>query len=202
MTHIPKPLRSEVAVVWVSLAQKVANASLDDFTRLMIFPKSILSPVPSRENRGALSAGSIIRDRLRRWAEGEEMALFDDAAGRALSMVQPAGLPAFDETRLRRAIGLTRHGAFRKSSQALSSAPQAPKGETTVSILQALHLLPTQGPKPDRAHLQSPLPLTAEDCRIVKPPWKKSLLTPVSGAVTVIQHTRQLHLDGDRRVAP
>jgi hypothetical protein len=40
MTHIPKPLRSEVAVVWASLAQKVANqnASLDDFTRLMIFP--------------------------------------------------------------------------------------------------------------------------------------------------------------------
>jgi hypothetical protein len=77
MTHISKPLRSEVAVVWASLAQKVANqnASLDDFTRLRSFPKSILSPLPSRENRGALSAGSIIRDRLRRWAEGEEMAV-------------------------------------------------------------------------------------------------------------------------------
>jgi hypothetical protein len=165
MTHIPKPLRSELAVVWASLAQKVANqnASLDDFTRLMIFPKSTLSAQPSRENRGALSAGSIIRDRLRRLAEGEEMALFDDAAGRALSRVQPAGLPAFDETRLRRARGLTRQGAFRKAAQVLSSAPQAPKGEATVSLLQALHLLPPQGPKPDRAHLQSPLPLTAED---------------------------------------
>jgi hypothetical protein len=42
----------------------------------------------------------------------------------------------------------------------------------------------------------------ARTCRIVKPPWKKSLLTPVSGAVTVIQHTHQLHLDGDRRVVP
>jgi hypothetical protein len=32
MSHIPKPLRSEVAVAWAALAQKVAdqNASLDD----------------------------------------------------------------------------------------------------------------------------------------------------------------------------
>jgi hypothetical protein len=114
MTHIPKHLRSDLAVVWASLAQKVANqnASLDDFTRLLIFPKSILSPLPSRENRGAISAGSIIWDRLRRWAEGEEMALFDDAAGRALSRFQPAVLPVFDETRLRRPRGLTRQGAF------------------------------------------------------------------------------------------
>jgi hypothetical protein len=45
-----------VAVVRASLAQKVANqnASLDDFTRLMIFPKSILSPLPSRKNRSAI----------------------------------------------------------------------------------------------------------------------------------------------------
>jgi hypothetical protein len=140
MTHIPKPLRSAVAVVWASLAQKVANqnATLEDFTRLMIFPNTILSPLPSRENRGALSAGSIIRDMLRRWAEGEEMAPFDDAAGRALSRIQPAGLPAFDETRLRRARGLTRQGAFRKAAQALSSAPPAPKGEATVSLLKQL----------------------------------------------------------------
>jgi hypothetical protein len=39
MTHIPKPLSSEVDVAWASLAQNVANqnASLEDFTRPMIF---------------------------------------------------------------------------------------------------------------------------------------------------------------------
>jgi hypothetical protein len=58
------------------------------------------------------------------------------------------GLPAFGETRLRRARGLTRQGAFRKAAQALSSAPQAPKGEATVSLLQALHPPLTQGPNP------------------------------------------------------
>jgi hypothetical protein len=43
-------------------------------------------------------------------------------------------------------------GCLQRASLALSSAPQAPKCE----VLQVLHPPPTQGPKPDRAHLQSP----------------------------------------------
>jgi hypothetical protein len=117
------------------------------------------------------------------------MTLFDDAAGRALSRVQPAGLPASDESRLRRARGLTRQGAFRKAALALSSAPQAPKGAATVSLLQALHPLPTQGPKPDRAHLQSPLPLTAEDLQAVLRGFLK-------GSAPGAYGLRHSHIDG------
>jgi hypothetical protein len=117
------------------------------------------------------------------------MALFDDAAGRALSRVQPAGLPAFDETRLRRARGLTHQGAFRKAGQALSITPQAPKGEATVSLLQALHPPPTQGPEPDRAHLQSPLPLTAEDIQA-------GLRSFLKGSAPGASGLRNSHIDG------
>jgi hypothetical protein len=97
MTHIPKHQRSEVAVVWASLAQKVANqnASLDDFTANDCSKIDFLTPTIRRKPRGTVSR-LIIRDRLRRWTEREEMALFDDEAGRALSRVQPAGLPALD----------------------------------------------------------------------------------------------------------
>jgi hypothetical protein len=171
--------------------QKVANhnASLDDFTCLLIFPKSILSLLPSRENRGALSAGSIIRDKLRRRVEGEEMAFFEEAAGTARSRVQPTGLPALDEARLRRARGLKCQGAFRKAAQALSSAPQAPKGEATVSLLQPLYPPPTQGPKPDRAHLYSPLTLNAEDIQA-------SLRIFLKGSAPGASALRHSHIEG------
>jgi hypothetical protein len=178
-------------VAWSPLAQKVANQniSIEDFMRPMIFPKSILSPLPSREHRSALAAGSFIDDRLRRRAEGEDMALFDDAAGSAMSRVQPAGLPALEETRLRRANGLTRQGVFRKSAQTLSSAPLAPKGEATVSVLQALHPPPTQGARHDRAHLQSPLPFIAEDIQASLRNFLKGLAPETSGL-------RHFHIDG------
>jgi thioredoxin-like negative regulator of GroEL len=113
------------------------------------------------------------------------MALFEDAAGTARSRVQPAELPAFDKARLRRARGLTRQGAFRKAAQALSSAPQAPKGEATVSLLQALHPPPTQGPKPDRAHLQSPLALNAEDIQASLRSFLRGSAPGASGCVTL-----------------
>jgi hypothetical protein len=75
MTHIPNPLCSEVAVAWASLAQTVANqnASLDDFTQLMTFPKSILSPLPSREIEAhcqqvlSYATGCAVGQRERRW---------------------------------------------------------------------------------------------------------------------------------------
>jgi hypothetical protein len=61
-------------------------------------------------------------------AEGEEMALVDDAADRALSRVQPAGLSAFDEALLRRPRGLTRQGAFRKGCPGAIQRPSSAQG--------------------------------------------------------------------------
>jgi hypothetical protein len=115
-------------------------------TRFLAFPKAILSHVPASACRCGLSAPAIIRERLRRCAAGEVLAMFEEAVCRAMQRVPNGTSFSMDTTRIRRTRFLARQGSFRKAAQALSSAPQPPSGPATVAGLLALILLPYLGP--------------------------------------------------------
>jgi hypothetical protein len=70
---------------------------------------------------------------------GDLFALFEEAVCRSTQRVPNGTSSPVDTTRIRRTHGLVRQGAFRKATQALSSAPQTPSGPATVAGLQALH---------------------------------------------------------------
>ncbi len=160
LRHMPSRTRKQFADVWTKEWRAFNYAESETarttaLLRVFALPKCILLSPPKQRHRDSdpalQSTRLLVRDRLRRWEDGETRQMWHTATQRARRAAerQTTGVPTRAQ-RLERAKQLAQEGAFAKAMRALDARGVHAPTARVQQILEEKH--PQTPPPPDAAH--------------------------------------------------
>ena len=146
LKYVPKSARGEfareLARLWFDLAQEMSNERL--WLLQFIMARCILPACRGPRVADPCSQGRIVKERLRRWREGEYSDLWKEAV--KLTKRQPKAKQGDredektqEQKNAERAKMLTQEAEYSRALQALTSAGMAPQTAATVAEMRGKH---------------------------------------------------------------
>ena len=137
--YVPIALRNEWSQILTTALENCVKYpfKVDHWTLLFMLPKCVLR-APSRGGTRHASANfNAIRDRIKRWKNGEVDVLWKEAT--ATKIKSKRGSDDSNGSSLRRAKGLAQLGQYGRAAKALNSEGLAPSDKKTLGYLRELH---------------------------------------------------------------
>ena len=158
----PRPVRADFTRTLADLWQQVADkpAEVQGWLLIFIFTRAVLPAGIAGNQDQAESKSKLIRERLRRWRQGEFSALWSEAvqlsSKRPKAKKKKASVPekSQQDLNVERATKLCQEGQYTKSLQALVSLGLAEHSPAVLKEMQAKHpqgappLIPTTDSSP------------------------------------------------------
>ena len=150
VAHVPRAARTILASVLADCLRAARNEGLWGFVRLMLLAKATLRSPPRGGRKKRYAVGASIVARLKRWQQGDLVALWQEARAEGKHRGNRSGTE-LSKTNASRALRLAAEGRFRDAMRALGSHGSALS--TDPAALEEMQ----------RRHPQSELPSPSED---------------------------------------
>jgi len=140
VTHVPRSVRAQLAVVLTDCLRAARLEGLWGFVRLMLVAKAVLRSPPRGGRRKRYVVSACISTRLRRWQQGELVALWREARSDGLPRAATSGVESVASDNARRALRLATEGRYGDAMRALGSTGCAsPADPAALQELQDRH---------------------------------------------------------------
>ena len=121
VAHVPRAVRTQLATVLTDCLQAARNEGLWGFVRLMLLAKSVLRSPPRGGRKKRYVVSACIGARIRRWQQGELVALWREAREKGRPRTATCGTEALARRNARRALRLAAEGRYGDAMQSLGS---------------------------------------------------------------------------------